>query len=116
MALRWHTRLRLRGAPGRIRTRDLMVRSHPLCPLSYGRAFHAQTERKTSRNIVAQRSDSGMVGQPAPLHLMLRARCTADALSGMCRGRFAFGRQSSGTVGLLGVTAAAPLHTVTSIA
>src|SRR5438105_6963138 len=34
------------GAPGRNRTRDLMVRSHPLCPLSYGRAFHAHTERK----------------------------------------------------------------------
>jgi len=27
-----------RSAPGRNRTRDLMVRSHPLCPLSYGRA------------------------------------------------------------------------------
>ncbi len=24
-----------------------MVRSHPLCPLSYGRASHAQIERKT---------------------------------------------------------------------
>ena len=31
-------RVRGQGAPGRNRTRDLMVRSHPLCPLSYGRA------------------------------------------------------------------------------
>jgi hypothetical protein len=37
-----------------------LVRSHPLCPLSYGRAFHAPTERKTRRRIVAQRLDSGM--------------------------------------------------------
>src|SRR5205823_13854123 len=36
-----------------------LVRSHLLCPLSYGRAFHAQTERKTGRRIVPQRSDSG---------------------------------------------------------
>ncbi len=33
------------GAPGRIRTRGLVVRSHPLYPLSYRRPFHAQTER-----------------------------------------------------------------------
>ena len=31
------------GAPGRIRTRDLMVRSHPLYPLSYRRPFRAPT-------------------------------------------------------------------------
>ncbi len=42
-AARWATATRCGrweggGAPGRNRTRDLMVRSHPLCPLSYGRA------------------------------------------------------------------------------
>jgi hypothetical protein len=35
------------GAPGRIRTRDHLIRSQMLCPLSYGRTFHAQIERLT---------------------------------------------------------------------
>ena len=45
------------GAPGRIRTRDLVVRSHRLCPLSYGRALYAQIERIT-REGRAQRYES----------------------------------------------------------
>jgi hypothetical protein len=35
-----------------------MVRSHPLCPLSYGRAFHAQIERKSGRTLRPSRIES----------------------------------------------------------
>jgi hypothetical protein len=43
------------GAPGRIRTRDLMVRSHPLYPLSYGRTgsvYRQHSRRRGVRPIV----------------------------------------------------------------
>ena len=40
------------GAPGGIRTPDLLIRSQLLYPLSYGRTFHAQTERKTRFDIL----------------------------------------------------------------
>ena len=35
------------GAPGGIRTPDLLIRSQLLYPLSYGRAVHAQSERNS---------------------------------------------------------------------
>ena len=37
------------GAPGGIRTPDLLIRSQLLYPLSYGREFHAQTRADNRR-------------------------------------------------------------------
>jgi hypothetical protein len=54
----------------------VLVRSHPLCPLSYGRALHAQTERKTGRDILAQRSAS---------RITAAARCTRIVQSAQWR-------------------------------
>ncbi len=59
------------GAPGRIRTRGLVVRSHPLYPLSYGRTFHAQLERKDTIESIGSGDDLALNAASFARHLKI---------------------------------------------
>src|SRR5438552_11411239 len=80
-----------------------------------GARFTLKQSGKPRRSIVAQRSDSGMVAEPARLQLMLKGVLERGPPSGQVPGRFGRGCTSSGTVGPVRRTTAAHLHTVTSI-
>ena len=70
------------GAPGGIRTPDLLIRSQLLYPLSYGRTIHAQRERITRYRQFCHTARTALDAEEREVHTVLSASATAtkDAL------------------------------------